>query len=62
MPNVLIERLRQGHRTVRLRDASASLPERFRGRPQLDESRCRDHCRARSIISVGSLAHANGGR
>jgi Ni,Fe-hydrogenase III small subunit/NAD-dependent dihydropyrimidine dehydrogenase PreA subunit len=46
MPNVLIERLRQGHRTVSLRAGSASLPERFRGRPRLDDSRCRDRCQA----------------
>lgn len=45
MPNVLIERLRQGHRTARFPDGPADLPERFRGRPELDVSRCRDDCR-----------------
>lgn len=33
-------RLQQGHQTTRFPDAPPKLPERFRGRPQLDESRC----------------------
>ena len=45
MPSVLIERLRQGHRTTRIDDGLADLPPRFRGRPALDASRCRNGCR-----------------
>ena len=39
-------RLRQGTRTVPFPPADAALPERFRGRPQLDASKCPDGCRA----------------
>jgi Ni,Fe-hydrogenase III small subunit/ferredoxin len=42
----LLERYRQGHRTLRFPRAPASLPERFRGRPELDGTRCRAACRA----------------
>lgn len=46
MPNVLLERLRQGYRTMPIPSGPGPLPERFRGRPELDGSRCRDGCRA----------------
>jgi Ni,Fe-hydrogenase III small subunit/NAD-dependent dihydropyrimidine dehydrogenase PreA subunit len=39
-------RLTQGHRTSSYPDEPPSLPDRFRGRPQLDASRCPDGCRA----------------
>jgi formate hydrogenlyase subunit 6/NADH:ubiquinone oxidoreductase subunit I len=45
MIDVIRERLRQGHRTMRYPDAPPPpLPERFRGRPALDASKCQEGC------------------
>lgn len=44
MLNILRARLHQGHRTSRFPDEEPTLPPRFRGRPQLDASRCPDGC------------------
>ncbi len=46
MLKILAERLRQGHRTVAFPRAEPVLPERFRGRPSLDPSRCAPECRS----------------
>lgn len=46
MLNILRARLHQGHRTTRFPEEEPKLPPRFRGRPQLDASRCPDGCRA----------------
>ena len=46
MLNVLLERLRQGHRTSRYPLELPVLPERFRGRPVIDAERCGDGCQA----------------
>ncbi len=46
MPSLLISRLRQGKRTLPFPGAEPELPERFRGRPRLDESRCTSGCNA----------------
>jgi len=46
MHRILLERLRQGMRTTRYPDEPASFPDRFRGRPALDATRCPDGCRA----------------
>lgn len=46
MFDLLKARLRQGHQTAKFPRELPRLPERFRGRPVLDESRCRDGCRA----------------
>jgi Ni,Fe-hydrogenase III small subunit/Pyruvate/2-oxoacid:ferredoxin oxidoreductase delta subunit len=45
MFSVLRERLRQGHRTSRYPLELPVLPDRFRGRPVLDASKCPDGCR-----------------
>jgi Ni,Fe-hydrogenase III small subunit/Pyruvate/2-oxoacid:ferredoxin oxidoreductase delta subunit len=46
MIDVIRARLRQGHRTMGYPDAPPPpLPERFRGRPQIDASKCREGCR-----------------
>jgi Ni,Fe-hydrogenase III small subunit/formate hydrogenlyase subunit 6/NADH:ubiquinone oxidoreductase subunit I len=42
----LATRLRQGNRTVPFPTQTPALPDRFRGLPVLDSSRCRDGCRA----------------
>ena len=39
------ERLRQGHRTFPFPERPPELPERFRGLPVIDASRCRSGCR-----------------
>jgi Ni,Fe-hydrogenase III small subunit len=40
----LLERLRQGYRTIPFPDESLRLPVRFRGRPVVDPSKCRAGC------------------
>jgi Ni,Fe-hydrogenase III small subunit/NAD-dependent dihydropyrimidine dehydrogenase PreA subunit len=43
----IFARIQQGHRTMRYPAAAPPpLPERFRGRPVIDSSRCPDGCRA----------------
>ena len=44
MLDLLKARLRQGYRTSEFPHEPARLPERFRGRPVVDDSRCRDRC------------------
>ena len=46
MLRILIERARQKHRTIRFPAEPPVLPERFRGRPVLDATKCPDGCRA----------------
>ncbi len=43
---ILRTRVRMGRQTVAWPEGPARLPERFRGRPALDPSRCADGCRA----------------
>jgi Ni,Fe-hydrogenase III small subunit/Pyruvate/2-oxoacid:ferredoxin oxidoreductase delta subunit len=44
MLKVLLERYRQGHRTSKYPLELPVMPDRFRGRPVLDVSRCPDGC------------------
>ena len=44
MPNLLLTRLRQGKRTLPFPEPDRILPERFRGLPVLDRSRCPSGC------------------
>lgn len=46
MFRLLKTRVLQGRQTLRFPLAPVQLPERYRGRPALDESRCVDGCRA----------------
>jgi Ni,Fe-hydrogenase III small subunit/NAD-dependent dihydropyrimidine dehydrogenase PreA subunit len=46
MWRILLARLQQGHRTVGFPAEPPTLPDRFRGSPELDGSRCLDGCRA----------------
>jgi Ni,Fe-hydrogenase III small subunit/ferredoxin len=46
MLKVLLARARQGHRTSAFPDEAPALPDRFRGLPAIDPSRCVDGCRA----------------
>jgi Ni,Fe-hydrogenase III small subunit/formate hydrogenlyase subunit 6/NADH:ubiquinone oxidoreductase subunit I len=44
MLKILLARLTQGHRTGKFPDAEPALPDRFRGRPHVDPSRCAAGC------------------
>jgi Ni,Fe-hydrogenase III small subunit/NAD-dependent dihydropyrimidine dehydrogenase PreA subunit len=46
MFDLLKSRLRQGYQTTKFPGEKGQLPARFRGRPVLDESKCREGCRA----------------
>src|SRR5258708_38564875 len=45
MLRVLLARLRQGHRTIPDPAQPPALPDRFRGLPVVDASKCPDDCR-----------------
>lgn len=46
MFNVVMARMQQGHRTIPYPDQQPVLPDRFRGLPVINESKCPDGCRA----------------
>jgi Ni,Fe-hydrogenase III small subunit/ferredoxin len=46
MLDILRVRARQGHRTARFPEEAPALPDRFRGRPLLDATRCSEGCQA----------------
>ncbi len=46
MWRILQSRLEQGHRTVAFPEEPPTLPDRFRGRPLVDATRCPDDCHA----------------
>lgn len=46
MLRILLERVKQGHRTAGFPGPAPTFPERFRGYPRIDASRCPDGCRA----------------
>jgi Ni,Fe-hydrogenase III small subunit/ferredoxin len=46
MLKLLLARIQQGHRTVGYPDTAPTLPDRWRGGPALDPSRCPDGCAA----------------
>ncbi len=45
MLNLLLTRLRQGHRTLAYPGREPALPDRFRGLPVVDTARCPEGCR-----------------
>ena len=45
MLNVFLERLKQGHRTIPFPKGEPTLPDRFRGLPVVDSSKCPVGCR-----------------
>jgi Ni,Fe-hydrogenase III small subunit/ferredoxin len=45
MLRALLERIRQGHRTLPFPPTEDALPEGFRGRPVLDAAKCKEGCR-----------------
>src|ERR1700682_2425341 len=46
MLHVSLARLRQGHRTIAYPAQEPTLPDRFRGLPVVDSSKCPDGCQA----------------
>lgn len=46
MLQLTLTRLKQGHRTIAYPAQTPTLPERFRGLPVVDSSKCPDDCRA----------------
>jgi Ni,Fe-hydrogenase III small subunit/Pyruvate/2-oxoacid:ferredoxin oxidoreductase delta subunit len=46
MLEIIRTRLKQGHRTTKFPNEVPSLPERYRGRPAIDGSKCPDGCQA----------------
>lgn len=62
MLKILLERKRQGHRTISYPVGEPSLPERFTGLPKLDSSKCKVGCgECISICPTGALAPADKG-
>ena len=63
MIDILLARLRQGHRTLPYPAGEAPLPDRFRGRPRLDPSRCPGDCPAPCLAGcpTGALQRGEGG-
>ena len=69
MWKILQARLQQGMRTIAYPDAAPVLPDRFRGAPVLDASRCPDGCRAcvdacptQALSTIGSELRLDLGR
>jgi len=58
----LLERLRQGHRTLPYPRKPPVLPQRFRGAPVIDSSRCADGCRScAEACPTGALVPGDAG-
>jgi Ni,Fe-hydrogenase III small subunit/NAD-dependent dihydropyrimidine dehydrogenase PreA subunit len=57
----ILTRLRQGRRTIAFPNAAPELPDRFRGRPRLDEAECRAGCEACVDACPTDAIGVNGG-
>lgn len=61
MLQILKTRLHQGHRTTKFPLELPTLPARFRGRPEIDASKCPDGCRACVEACPTQAVSADGG-
>jgi Ni,Fe-hydrogenase III small subunit/ferredoxin len=62
MLQVSLARLQQGHRTIAYPAQEPTLPDRFRGLPVVDRSRCPDDCRACAEACPTQAITLEGGR
>jgi Ni,Fe-hydrogenase III small subunit/Pyruvate/2-oxoacid:ferredoxin oxidoreductase delta subunit len=61
MLTILTTRLRQKHRTIGYPAAEPVLPDRFRGRPAIDASKCPEGCRGCAGICPTEAIKTDGG-
>jgi len=61
MLQILKTRLHQGHRTTKFPLELPTLPERYRGRPEIDASKCPDDCGACTEACPTQAISAEGG-
>jgi Ni,Fe-hydrogenase III small subunit/Pyruvate/2-oxoacid:ferredoxin oxidoreductase delta subunit len=62
MLKFLVARLQQGHRTVAFPDQPPAMPDRFRGFPIVDPTRCTDGCRACvEVCPTDAIGNDDGG-
>jgi Ni,Fe-hydrogenase III small subunit/NAD-dependent dihydropyrimidine dehydrogenase PreA subunit len=61
MLKVILERIRQGHRTIKFPDEPPVLPERFMGLPSFDPSRCSQGCGSCMEACPTDALRADGG-
>lgn len=60
MLKAILERFRQGHRTMAYPEAPIALPPRFRGLPLLEPGRCTDGCEACAAACPYGAISVNG--
>jgi Ni,Fe-hydrogenase III small subunit/ferredoxin len=62
MLQIALARFKQGHKTIPYPAQEPTLPDRFRGLPVLDSSKCPDGCRACAEACPTSALSADGGQ
>ena len=62
MLKALLARAQQGYRTIGFPKTAPTLPDRFRGRPAIDEAKCPENCRECADVCPTSAIRLEGGR